>query len=432
MSWNCNMALARKAGHLLALQPDIARVLECSDSAGLDGMVRIAWTGRYPSKGMAVFARPELTGVVAEAPEDARRWCLPIRFDGIDLDLVAVWGFKADGKAGVPREVAYRAVESLAPVLERGRAVVIGDFNDGPVFDARHRRSFARTTELLGAAGYGNLYHAWTLEPYGSETAASLFYRWHRDEPFLIDHAFVPTWWLPFVTAFSIGSPEPWHEHSDHMPLVVEMALPSGSGAVVDSRPAGLPRYSQRFVEALAVAARLHATQVRTSTEIPYVAHLLGTCAIALEHGATEDEAIAALLHDAIEDVVRAESARAAIRRFGEEVTRIVEACTDADTHPKPPWRARKEAYLVRLAAMDRSVLLVSASDKLHNARAIVGDLRRYGPAVWGRFTGGRDGSLWYYRALVNAHRANPAHAVDLVDEFDRAVTEMESLARGT
>ena len=325
VSWNCNMALARKAGHLLALQPDIAVVLECSDSSSLDGMAQVAWTGLYPRKGMAVFARPELTGVVAEAPEEARRWCLPIRFDGLDLDLVAVWGFKADGNAGVPRAVARRAVESLAPILGRGRAIVIGDFNDGPIFDAGHHGSFARTTELLGTAGYTSLYHAWTLEPYGAETVASLFHQRHRDKPFLIDHAFVPTWWLPFVSGFSIGGPEPWLERSDHMPLVVELTLPSGSATPMDSEPAGRPRYSQRFVEALAVAARLHSMQVRKSTDIPYVAHLLGTCAIALEHGATEDEAIAALLHDAIEDVVPTRSARAAVRRFGDEVTRIVD-----------------------------------------------------------------------------------------------------------
>jgi hypothetical protein len=237
VSWNCNMALARKAKHLLALQPDVAVVLECSDSASLDGMVRIEWTGRYPRNGMAVFARPELTGVVAEAPEEARRWCLPIRFDGLNLELVAVWGFKADGNAGVPREIAHRAVESLAPILGRRRAIVIGDFNDGPAFDARNHRSFARTTELLGAVGYTSLYHAWTLEPYGAETVASLFHQRHRDKPFLIDHAFAPTSWLPFVSGFSIGGPEPWLERSDHMPLVVELILPSDSATPMDSGP---------------------------------------------------------------------------------------------------------------------------------------------------------------------------------------------------
>ena len=194
--------------------------------------------------------------------------------------------------------------------------------------------------------------------------------------------------------------------------------------------PRGKTLYSLRFLAALEVAAVMFATTRRKKTRTPYVAHLLGVCAIVLEHGGTEDEAIAALLHDAIEDVVPTMSARAAVRTFGDEVIRIVEACTDADTHPKPDWRVRKEAYVAHLATKDRSVLLVSASDKLHNARAIVGDLRRYGPAVWERFNGGHDGSLWYYRALVNAFRRNAAHPVDLVDELDRAVTEMESLAR--
>jgi GTP pyrophosphokinase len=118
------------------------------------------------------------------------------------------------------------------------------------------------------------------------------------------------------------------------------------------------------------------------------------------------------------------------VAQFGPEVLRIVEACTDSDTHPKPPWHARKEAYLERLAHDDGRVLLVSASDKLHNTRAIVGDLRRHGPAPWERFNRDRD-LLWYYRALVDAFRANPEHAPVLIDELERTVTEMERLGRG-
>jgi len=148
--------------------------------------------------------------------------------------------------------------------------------------------------------------------------------------------------------------------------------------------PPGRALYSERFVEALQAAARMHRAQDRKGTTVPYVSHLLGTCAIALEYGASEDQAIAALLHDAIEDVEPTEDARATVATFGAEVLRIVEACTDADTHPKPPWRARKEAYIARLATEDGAVLLVSASDKLHNARAIVGDLHRHGPCAVG------------------------------------------------
>jgi len=190
--------------------------------------------------------------------------------------------------------------------------------------------------------------------------------------------------------------------------------------------------YGERFVRALEVAAVMHAAQERKKTSIPYIAHLLGTCAIALEYGATEDEAIAALLHDAIEDVTPTAPARAAVWAFGPEVGRIVEACTDTDAHPKPPWRTRKEAYLDRLGGEDHGALLVSASDKLHNARAIVADLRRHGASVWERFTPTREETLWYYRALVGAFRANPAHPADLVDELDRTVTEMERLAGRT
>jgi len=187
--------------------------------------------------------------------------------------------------------------------------------------------------------------------------------------------------------------------------------------------------YSPRLVKALAVAAQLHADQRRKGTDVPYLSHLLGTCSIALDYGADEDEAIAALLHDAIEDVEPVEEARAAVASFGERVLHIVEGCTDSDTHPKPPWRARKERYVAHVADADASVLLVTAADKLHNARSVLADLRRHGASTWDRFTGGRDGSLWYYRAMVGALRANLAHDPDLVDELDRAVSEMEALA---
>jgi (p)ppGpp synthase/HD superfamily hydrolase len=188
--------------------------------------------------------------------------------------------------------------------------------------------------------------------------------------------------------------------------------------------------YSSRLIDALGVAARLHAMQRRKGSEIPYLGHLLGTCSIALDYGADEDEAIAALLHDAIEDVQPTEDARDAVAAFGGRVLHIVEGCTDSDQHPKPPWRARKQAYVDHLAETDASVLLVSSADKLHNARSVVADLRQYGQSTWDRFNGGRDGSLWYYRALVRAFRANRAHDVALVDELDRTVSEMERLAQ--
>jgi GTP pyrophosphokinase len=184
----------------------------------------------------------------------------------------------------------------------------------------------------------------------------------------------------------------------------------------------------ERFARALSAAARLHDGQYRKGTSIPYITHLLGTCSIALEYGADQDQAIAALLHDVLEDV-EPSIAAPAVAVFGDEVLRIVEACTDARAGDKPPWRERKVAYLKRLLDDDGRVLLVSASDKLHNARAILRDLRDEGEAIWTRFNAGRNGQVWYYRALVAAFRSNPEHPRPLVDELDRTVTEIEQLA---
>lgn len=184
---------------------------------------------------------------------------------------------------------------------------------------------------------------------------------------------------------------------------------------------------SQRYADALQLAWRLHARQVRKGTTIPYVSHLIAVSSIALEHGANEDEAIAALLHDAVEDQGGRPTLDMIRERFGADVADIVEGCTDAYVEPKPPWRARKEAYLAHLAGATPSVRLVSASDKLHNARSILTDLQVHGPALWGRFTGGRDGSLWYYRGLVQAFEAHGR--TPLIDELGRTVLAIEAAA---
>jgi GTP pyrophosphokinase len=184
---------------------------------------------------------------------------------------------------------------------------------------------------------------------------------------------------------------------------------------------------SARFEEALILATRLHAGQFRKGTAIPYIAHLLGVAGIVLELGASEDEAIAALLHDAAEDrggKAVLEDIRA---RFGDAVAEIVAGCTDAWTEPKPEWRPRKEAYIADLPRASASVLLVSAADKLHNARSILRDYRALGEAVWERFTGGREGTLWYYRSLVEIFRATGPSA--LAEELERVISELEWLA---
>lgn len=179
-----------------------------------------------------------------------------------------------------------------------------------------------------------------------------------------------------------------------------------------------------RFSEALVLAARLHGGQVRKGTSIPYISHLLAVTAIALEYGATEDEAIAALLHDAIEDAGGAVAREEIRRRFGDGVVEIVDGCTDAEVVPKPPWRERKEAYIAHVAHASHSVRLVSMADKLHNAQSTLRDYRTIGEELWYRFRGGRDGTLWYYRALVSAFRQ--AGASPLLEELDRVVTELE------
>ena len=185
---------------------------------------------------------------------------------------------------------------------------------------------------------------------------------------------------------------------------------------------------SDRFTVALTLACELHREQARKGTQIPYVCHLLGVASIALEHGASEDEAIAAVLHDAVEDQGGVETAGRIREKFGELVTAIVLGCTDADVLPKPPWRERKEKYIAHVRTATPSVRLVSASDKLHNARAILADYREVGDALWPRFSGGKDGTLWYYRSLVDAFASHGPSR--LVAELERVVSELEKLAR--
>ncbi|MTJ10129.1 MULTISPECIES: HD domain-containing protein [unclassified Anabaena] len=184
---------------------------------------------------------------------------------------------------------------------------------------------------------------------------------------------------------------------------------------------------SERFTQALTYAHELHATQKRKASEIPYVTHLLGVASIALEYGANEDEAIAALLHDAIEDQGGAATREEIRRRFGNAVTAIVDGCTDSDATPKPPWQQRKEAYIAHILTASPEVLLVSAADKLHNVRSIIKDYRIIGDVVWERFQGGKEGTLWYYRSLANAFQKN--QITPLVAELERVVSELEMLA---
>lgn len=187
------------------------------------------------------------------------------------------------------------------------------------------------------------------------------------------------------------------------------------------------PFLPSHFDNALAYASCLHRTQHRKSTGIPYVSHLLAVAASALENGADEDQAIAALLHDAVEDQGGLAQLAAIRARFGDDVAAIVADCTDAYDDPKPDWRPRKEAYIASLAAKPLRSLAVRLADKTHNASAINADLRAAGAAMWDRFTGKKDGTLWYYRELAQAFEVYaPGHAAD---RFSREVAEMQELA---
>ena len=199
--------------------------------------------------------------------------------------------------------------------------------------------------------------------------------------------------------------------------------------------PTGEWCYSLRLLDALEAAAVMFATTRRRRTQVPYIAHLLGVCAIVLEHGGSEDEAIAALLHDTLEDITPTKQARRTVRAFGDDVYGIVVGCTDGTPNRKgrkAPWRERKESFIAALEHEPGPVLLVSAADKLHNARAIVADLRVIGDRVWKRFNAPKDDILWYFGAVVDAFRANPAHPVTLVEELERVAAEMRRLADAT
>ena len=180
------------------------------------------------------------------------------------------------------------------------------------------------------------------------------------------------------------------------------------------------PPLTARFDEALVYAHTLHRTQVRKGAGTPYIAHLLGVCAIALEDGASEDEAIGALLHDAAEDQGGAETLAEIERRFGAGVARIVVDCTDALSVPKPAWRARKAAYLEALPHKPAASLRVSLSDKVYNAEAIAQDHRLIGEAIFARFVGQAEGTRWYYGELARIfEQARPGA---LAERLARAV----------
>lgn len=168
-------------------------------------------------------------------------------------------------------------------------------------------------------------------------------------------------------------------------------------------------RYSTRLDAAVALALDSFRTRVRKGTTIPYVTHLFAVMVTVGEYGGDEDQLIAAVLHDWLEDIPGA-SVEHLETSFGPRVAGMVRALSDSVEHPKPPWRARKEAYLAALAAEPAELKLISAADKLHNCASIRRDLASVGEELWGRFTGGREGTLWYYEAVAAALGVGWAH----------------------
>jgi (p)ppGpp synthase/HD superfamily hydrolase len=189
---------------------------------------------------------------------------------------------------------------------------------------------------------------------------------------------------------------------------------------------------TDRFDDALVFARQRHNTQIRKGSGSPYVSHLLGVASLVLEAGGDEDQAIAGLLHDTLEDFeYTGVTYDELVSRFGERVARIVRDCSDAEPgmgEDKPPWRLRKEAYITALSEHGDDSLLVSNADKLHNARSIVADYVRMGPSLWKRFNPDAD-QLWYYSSLVAVfHR----RGTPLAGELERTVTQLEALVERT
>jgi (p)ppGpp synthase/HD superfamily hydrolase len=187
---------------------------------------------------------------------------------------------------------------------------------------------------------------------------------------------------------------------------------------------------TKRFEEAFLFAANLHANQTRKHSEVPYLAHLLGVTGLVLEDGGDEDQAIAALLHDAVEDQGGLPTLEDIRLKFGPRVSDLVFALSDSYSSPKPPWRERKENYIASLSNADPGVIRVSLADKVYNARATLWDVVSEGEAAWSRFNGGREGTLWYYQKLIEEFRKHGE--CYLLQELIRSVDELMAISEST
>ena len=191
------------------------------------------------------------------------------------------------------------------------------------------------------------------------------------------------------------------------------------------SEQTSTPKLTGQFSKALGYAELKHHNQIRKGGDIPYVGHLLAVAGLVINDGGSEEQAIAALLHDAVEDAGGPATLEEIRANFGEDVARIVDQCSDTDEVPKPPWRERKQRYINHLADVGEDTLLVSVADKLDNARSMLRDYHQHGPSLWERFNAKNPHDhLWYYGELLAAYRARGFESW-MVDELDRVVTEL-------
>ena len=186
---------------------------------------------------------------------------------------------------------------------------------------------------------------------------------------------------------------------------------------------------TERFEDALIYSNKLHAGQLRKGSQVPYIAHLLGVAGLVLEDGGDEDEAIAALLHDAVEDQGGLGTLNEIRMRYGSRVAEIVLSVSDAYEDPKPPWRERKEDYIASIRTADLSAIRVSLADKVYNARATLMDIEQDGESGWSRFNGGKDGTLWYYHQLIGSYRERGSSK--LLQELIRVIGELDEISKG-
>lgn len=195
---------------------------------------------------------------------------------------------------------------------------------------------------------------------------------------------------------------------------------------------------TDRFIRAFRYCLELHGGQTKKGTSTPYVAHLMSVCALVLEEGGNEDEAIAALLHDALEDQPEKTNREEIAARFGERVLELVTACSDTPPEyrggEKPSWCWRKKRYLAHLRVADPGALRIALADKLHNARQILADYRILGEELWPRFNAGKEKQLWFYRTMLQdvGKNASSREVSRLIEELDRVVSELERLAEAS